>query len=87
MHADNKMEIDNSESEISKKSSAREIPAADVLVLQGHQAEVFNCEWNPNQPLLATGYAQICVPFFLYSLATDFAQIWRRNGQNMEDLF
>jgi hypothetical protein len=50
------MDVDNSESEINKKSSTRQIPAADVLVLTGHQSEVFNCEWNPNKSLLATGY-------------------------------
>jgi len=31
------------------------ISRKDVLILNGHEAEVFVCSWNPSEPLLATG--------------------------------
>jgi len=32
------------------------IPEQEVTVLRGHEAEVFICAWNPQQPLLASAY-------------------------------
>lgn len=49
-----KMEIDETENLI-KRKAIKEISSADVLSLAGHQAEVFNCEWNPTKSLLASG--------------------------------
>lgn len=39
----------------------------DVMVLNGHQSEVFSCAWNPvEQSVLATGYLSKVDSFFLF---------------------
>ncbi|KAI3641609.1 hypothetical protein MIR68_000360 [Amoeboaphelidium protococcarum] len=33
------------------------VPQSEVLLLEGHQSEVFKCQWNPHKPILATASA------------------------------
>ena len=44
---------------MTEKKSSSAVPAGDVLLLDGHHAEVFKCHWNPTHPLLATGSGQL----------------------------
>ncbi|KAK9830274.1 hypothetical protein WJX72_010750 [[Myrmecia] bisecta] len=39
----------------SREAAPQEIPASQVVTLEGHQSEVFICAWSPTAPLLASG--------------------------------
>ncbi|KAI3647184.1 hypothetical protein MP228_007405 [Amoeboaphelidium protococcarum] len=41
---------------LNKKFTAA-VPQSEVLLLEGHQSEVFKCQWNPHKPILATASA------------------------------
>lgn len=57
------------------------VDKSDVLILQGHQSEVFSCSWNPVEPLLlASGYVRVMLrDLCVCRLIRRLMQIWRRD--------
>lgn len=48
-----KMDIDDSS--LSRPQPENAFPTSQILILEGHEAEVFKCHWNPSKSLVATG--------------------------------